>query len=83
MIRLVLCGKQNLDLVGGSMVDPLGNREGLVSNHQKQGLQRMLMLLKISMDFDQSVLSRLLSLRITVLGKSTRVGADYKKVMIK
>ncbi len=40
------------------------------------------MLLKISVDFDQSVLSRSLALRNTVLGKSTRVGADYEKVMI-
>ncbi len=38
------------------MVDQLGNIEGLVSNHQKQGLHQTLILLKISMDFDQSVL---------------------------
>jgi hypothetical protein len=65
-----------------SGVDLLGNGEGLVSNHQKQGLQQMPMLLNISMDFDQSVLSRLLALRNTVLGKSTRVGADYQKVTV-
>ncbi len=77
-----LCGKQNLDLVGGSLVDLLGNKEGLVSNHQKQGLQQMPTLLKISMDFDQSVLSRLLAFRNTVLGKSTRVGADYQNATV-
>ncbi len=77
-----LCVKQNLDLVGGSLVDPSGNGEGLVSNHQKQGLQQTPTLLKISMDFDQSVLSHSLALRNTVLWKSTRVGADYEKVMI-
>ncbi len=63
------------------MVDPLGDQEGLVSNHQKQGLQQMPMLLKISVDFDQSVLSLSLALRNTVLKKSTRVGADYPKVV--
>ncbi len=35
------------------MVDPLGNGEGLVSDHQKQGLQQMPMLLKISVDFSK------------------------------
>jgi hypothetical protein len=40
------------------------------------------MLLKISVDFDQSVLSRLLALRNTVLGKFTRVGADYENVRV-
>jgi hypothetical protein len=79
---LKLCGEQNLDLDGGSLVDPLSNGEGLVSNHQKQGLQQMPTLLKISVDFDQSVLSRLLLLRSTVLGKSTRVGAEYQNVMV-
>ncbi len=75
-IRLKLCGEQNFDLKGGFLVDPLGDGEGLVSDHQKQGLQQMPMLLKISVDFDQSVISCLLALRNTVLGKSTRVGAD-------
>jgi hypothetical protein len=64
------------------LVDLLGDGEGLVSNHQKQDLQQTPMLLKIRVDFDQSVLSRSLALRNTVLGKSTRVGADYKKVMM-
>ncbi len=64
------------------MADPLSDREGLVSNHQKQGLQQTPMLLKISVDFDQSVLSRLLALRNTVLGKSTSVGADYQNVTV-
>ncbi len=64
------------------MVDPLGNGEGLVSDHQKQGLQQTPMLLKISVDFDPSVLSHLLALRNTVLGKSKWVGADYENVMI-
>ncbi len=31
-IRLELHGQQNLDLVGGSLVDRLGNGEGLVPN---------------------------------------------------
>jgi hypothetical protein len=77
-IYLKLCGEQNLDLDGGSLVDLLGNGEGLVSDHQKQGLQQMPALLKISVEFDQSVLSHLLASRNTVLGKSTRVGADYQ-----
>ncbi len=77
-----LCGKQHLDLVGGSLVDLLGDREGIVSNHQNQGLQQTPMLLKISLDFDQSFLSRLLALRNTVLGKSTRVGADYQNATV-
>ncbi len=51
------------------MVDPLGEGEGLVSNQFKCGLQQMPMLLKISVDFDQSVLSRSLALRNTVLGE--------------
>jgi hypothetical protein len=79
---LKLCGEQNFDLEGGSLVDPLGDGEGLVPNHQKEGLQQMLMLLKISVDFDQSVLSRLLALQNTVSGKSTRVGADYQNVTV-
>jgi hypothetical protein len=79
---LELCRKQNLDLVGVSLVDLLGDGEGMVSNHQKEGLQQTPTLLKISVDFDQSVLSRLLALRNTVLGKPTRVGADYQKVMV-
>jgi hypothetical protein len=69
-------------LDGGSGVDPLGDGEGLVSNHQKLGLQQTPMLLKISVDINQSVLSRLLALRNTVLGKSTRVGADYQNMMV-
>jgi hypothetical protein len=40
------------------------------------------MLSKISVDFDQSVLSHLLVLKNTVLGKSTRVGADYQNVTV-
>jgi hypothetical protein len=79
---LELRGEKNLDLIRGSLVNSLGNGEGLVSNHQKQGLQQTPMLLKISVDFDQSVLSRLLALRNTVLGKSTRVGADYQNVIV-
>jgi hypothetical protein len=79
---LKLRREQNLDLNGGSLVDPLGNGEGLVSNHQKQGLQQMPTLLKISVDFDQSVLSHLLALRNTALGKSMRVGVDYQNVMV-
>ena len=67
---------------GGSLVDPLGDGEGLISDHQKQGLQQMPTLLKISVDIDQSVLSCLLALRNTVLGKSTRVGADYQNVTV-
>ncbi len=63
-----LCGQQNLDLIGGSLVKPFGNEEGLVSNHFKQGLQQTPMLLKISMEFDQSDPSRSLALRNTVLG---------------
>jgi hypothetical protein len=78
---LKLCGEQNFDLEGGSLVDLLGNGEGLVFNHQEQGLQQTPTLLKISMDFDQSVLSHSLALRNTVLEKSSRVGADYEKVM--
>ncbi len=64
------------------MVDLLGNGEGLVSKKKKRGFQQTPMLLKISVDFDQSVLSRLLALRNTVLGKSTRVGADYQKMTV-
>ncbi len=64
------------------MVDLLSNGEGLVSDHQKQGLQQTPTLLKISVDIDQSVLSCLLALRNTVLGKSTRVGAVYQNVMV-
>jgi hypothetical protein len=81
-IRLELRKEPNLDLIRGSLVDLLGNGEGLVSNHQKQGLQQNPKLSKISMDFDQSVLSRLLALRNTVLGKSMRVGADYQNVTV-
>jgi hypothetical protein len=81
-ICLELCREQNLDWIRGSLVDLLGNGEGLISNHQKRGLQQMPTLLKISTDFDQSVLSRLLVLRNTVLGKSTRVGADYQNVTV-
>ncbi len=66
---MVLRGEHNLDLIGGSLVDPLGNGEGLISNCFKQGLQQTPMLLKISVDFDQSVLSRSLALRNTVLGE--------------
>ncbi len=55
--------------MGGSLVDPLGNGEGLVSDHQKRGLQQTPTLLKISVDFDQSVLSHSLALRNTVLGE--------------
>jgi hypothetical protein len=77
--RLELHREQNLDLVGGTLVDPLSNGEGLVSNHQKQCLQQTPMLLKISADFDQSALSHSLVLRNTVLGKSMREGADYEK----
>jgi hypothetical protein len=73
---------QNLDLIRGSLVDLLSNREGLVSNHQKQDLQQTPTLLKISVDFDQSVLSGLLALWNTVLGKSTRVGADYQNMRV-
>jgi hypothetical protein len=51
------------------LVDPLGEGERLVSNQFKRGLQQMPMLLKISVDFDQSVLSRSLALRNTVLGE--------------
>jgi hypothetical protein len=40
------------------------------------------MLLKNSVDLDQSVLSRSLALRNTILEKSTRVGADYENVVI-
>jgi hypothetical protein len=64
------------------LVDLLSNGEGLVSDHQKQGLQQTPTLLKISVDIDQSVLSCLLALRNTVLGKSTRVGAVYQNVMV-
>ncbi len=49
------------------MVDLLGNRERLDSNCFKQGLQQTPTLLKISVDFDQSVLSHSLALRNTVL----------------
>jgi hypothetical protein len=42
----------------------------------------MPMLLKISVDFDESVLSCLLVLRNTDLGKSMRVGADYQNVTV-
>ncbi len=77
-----LCREQNLDLVRGTLVDLLGNREGLVFNHQKQGLQQTPTLLKISVDFDQSVLSRLLALRNTVVGKSKKVGVDYENVTV-
>jgi hypothetical protein len=38
-IRLELCRQQNLELVGGSLVDRLGNGEGLVPNDFKGGLQ--------------------------------------------
>ncbi len=76
-----LCGKQNPDLVGGSLVDLIGDGEGLVSNRFGGGLQQTPTLLKNSVDFDQSVLSRLLALRNTARGKSTRVGADYQNVM--
>ncbi len=77
-----LCEEENFNLEGGSLVDLLDNGEGLVSDHQKQGLQQTPTMLKISMDFDQSVLSRSLVLMNTVLGKSMRVGADYEKMMI-
>jgi hypothetical protein len=53
------------DLVGGSLVNRLGDGEGLVFNCFKGGLQQMQMLLKISMDYDKSVLSCLLALRNT------------------
>jgi hypothetical protein len=79
---LELCGEQNLDLIRGSLVDSLGDGEGVVSNHEKQGLQQTPMLLKIGVDFDQSVLSRILALKTTVLGKSTSVGADYQNVTV-
>jgi hypothetical protein len=81
-ICLKLCGEQNLDLNGGSLVDLHGNGEGLVFDHLKRGLQQMPTLLKISVDFDLSVLSTLLALRNTVLGKSMRVGVDYQNVTI-
>jgi hypothetical protein len=64
------------------LVDSLGDGEGLASNHQKQGLQQTPTMLKISVDFDQRVLSHLLALRNTVLGKSTRVGVDYQNVTV-
>ncbi len=54
-------------------MDLISNGEGLVSSHFGGGLQQMPMLSENSLDFDQSVLSRLLALRNTVLGKSTRV----------
>jgi hypothetical protein len=67
MIRLELRGQQNLDLIGVSLVNRLGNGEGLVYSCFERSLQQKLMLLKISVDFDQSVLSRSLALRNTVL----------------
>ncbi len=62
-------------------MDLIGNGEGLVSSHFGGGLQQMPMMSENSVDFDQSVLSRLLALRNTAWRKSMRVGADYQKVM--
>ncbi len=55
-------------MIGGSLVNRLGNGEGLVSNCFKRGLQQTPLLLKISVDFDQSDLSCLLVLRNTAWG---------------
>jgi hypothetical protein len=66
---LELCREQNLGLIGGSLVDRLGDGAGLVSSCFEHGLQQTLTQLKISVDFDQSVLSHLLVLRNTVFGE--------------
>jgi hypothetical protein len=67
------------------LVDRLGNGEGLVSRCFKCGLQQMPTLLKISMDFDKSVLSRLLALRNTAWevykGRSRLSICDEKLIM--
>ncbi len=68
------------------MVNRLGNGEGLVSNCFERGLQQMPMLLKISLDFDQSVRSHSLALRNTVLeefyeGRSKLSKCDSKLII--
>ncbi len=65
-------------------MDLIGNGEGLVSSCFGGGLQQTPMLLKISMDFDQSVLSRLLALRNTAWevyeGRSRLLICDEKLI---
>ncbi len=62
-------------------MDLIGDGEGLVSSCFGGGLQQTPTLLENSMGFDQSVLSRLLAFRNTAWKKSTKVGADYQKVI--
>ncbi len=58
----------NLDLIEGSLVDPLGNGEGLVSCHQTRSSVNA-NTVEDQHGFDQSVLSHSLALRTTVLGE--------------